>query len=81
MAFSSLAADAGITVPAILRALCLAPGSLSLNGRIWMRNHGKRYPFRGGSRHAGANAGLGALYLNYPASHAYSDFGARLAKV
>uniref|UniRef100_UPI00307E18D5 hypothetical protein n=1 Tax=Caldimonas sp. TaxID=2838790 RepID=UPI00307E18D5 len=81
MPFASLAADTGITVPAILRALCLAPGSLGLNGRIYMRNHGKRYPFRGGSRYGGASAGLGALYLSYPASGAYSDVGARLAKV
>lgn len=81
IAFSSLAADTGITVPAILRALCLAPGSLSLNGRIWMRNHGKRYPLRGGSRNGGANAGLGALDLRNPASNASSHLGARLAKV
>jgi hypothetical protein len=46
-----------------------------------MRNHGKRYPFRGGSRYDGASAGLGALNLNSPASYAYSSIGARLAKV
>lgn len=81
MPFASLAADTGITVPAILRALCLAPGSLSLRGGIYMRNHGKRYPLRGGSRRSGADAGLGALDLNAPASYAYSNLGARLAKV
>ena len=81
MPFASLTADTGITVPAILRALCLAPGSLSLKGRIWMRNHGQRYPLRGGSRNDGVSAGLGALYLNDPASRSGSYFGARLAKV
>jgi hypothetical protein len=46
-----------------------------------MRNHGKRYPFRGGSRLNGANAGLGAIDLNNPASIADITRGARLAKV
>ena len=81
MPFNSLAADAGITIPPILRALGLAPGSLALNGRIWMRNHGQRYPLRGGDWYVGANAGLGALDLDGPASNAYSNIGARPAKV
>ncbi|TXF11945.1 hypothetical protein [Pelomicrobium methylotrophicum] len=81
ISFSSLAADTGITVPAILRALCLAPGSLSLNGRIYMRNHGQRYPLRGGSWYNGAHAGLGAIDLNHPASNADWNIGARPAKV
>jgi hypothetical protein len=81
MPFNSLAADAGITVPPILRALGLAPGSLALNGRIWMRNHGQRYPLRGGAWGSGAYAGLGALDLIGPASNADWSIGARPAKV
>jgi hypothetical protein len=46
-----------------------------------MRNHGKRYPLRGGSRSRGAAAGLGALDLSNPASYAGGTLGARLAKV
>lgn len=81
MAFSSLAADTGITVPALAKALLLAPGALALNGRIDMRNHGQRYPLRGGAWHSGGNAGLGALTLFYAASYADGSFGARPAKV
>ena len=81
MPFSSLAADAGITIPPILRALGLAPGSLALNGYIWMRNHGQRYPLRGGDWGDGAYAGLGALNLSISASNAYWNCGARPAKV
>jgi hypothetical protein len=81
MAFSSLAADTGITVPALAKALLLAPGALSLAGRIYMRNHGQRYPLRGGAWNSGGSAGLGALYLSLAASYAYSNVGARPAKV
>lgn len=79
--FTSLAPDTGITVPAILRALCLAPGSLALNGSIYMRNHGQRYPLRGGSRVYGPQAGLGALDISSAASSAGGNIGARIAKV
>jgi len=81
MAFNSLAADTGITVPAAMKAILLAPGSMSVNGNIWMRNHGQRYPMRSGDWGSGSYAGLGALGLNTAASHASSYIGARLAKV
>ena len=81
MPFNSLAADAGITVPPILRALGLAPGSLKLNGRIWMRNHGQRYPLRGGDWEYGADAGLFSLIVSLAPLAENSHFGARPAKV
>jgi len=81
IAFNSLAADTGITIPSIMKALLLAPGSIAINGHIWMRNHGQRYPLRGGTWGIGADAGLGALYLNNTTSNAYWSIGARPAKV
>lgn len=80
--FASLSAATGVTVPAIMRALALAPlSSPTLAGGFWMRNNGQRYPFRGGSWDNGAAAGLGALNLSNPASNASSNIGARPAKV
>jgi hypothetical protein len=81
MAFNSLPADTGITIPAIMKSLLLAPGSISVNGHIYMRNHGQRYPIRGGSWLQGPYAGLGAFALYYPASYASGYIGARPAKV
>lgn len=81
MSFASLSSDAGITVPSLPKALLLAPGALSMVGRMYMRNHGKRYPLRGGPWGDGANAGLAALLLNHPASNASWGIGARPAKV
>lgn len=81
MAFNSLPADTGITVPAVMKALLLAPDSISVNGRFVMRNHGRRYAIRGGTLNGGSNAGLGALYCYYAPSTANSNVGARLAKV
>ena len=80
--FASLSAATGVTVPAIMRALALAPlSSPALAGGFWMRNNGQRYPSRGGRWASGANAGLGALLLNDPASNADSGNGARPAFV
>jgi hypothetical protein len=80
--FASLSAATGVTVPAIMRALALAPlSSPALAGGFGVRNNGLRYPFRGGSWNSGANTGLGALNLILPASSAASNFGARPAKV
>ncbi len=80
--FASLPAATGVTVPAIMRALALAPlSSPALAGGFWMRNNGQRYPLRGGGWNHGAYAGLGALDLRYPASIASGNLGARPAKV
>lgn len=79
MPFASITADAGITVPPIMRALCLAPGSLSLNGVVWTRNYGKRFILRGGGAFT-SGGGLGAIDLNLAGPSAHYA-GARLAKV
>jgi hypothetical protein len=81
MLFNSLAADTGITIPAVMKALLLAPGSISVSGRIWMRNHGKRYPERSASWSYGPNAGLATINFNLSESQTGGDIGARQAKV
>jgi hypothetical protein len=81
MAFSSLAADTGITIPSVMKALLLAPGSIALNGGLYMCNHGKRYPHRGGSYSVIGGCGLGSLRITYHSSLADWTVGARLAKV
>lgn len=80
--FPSLTAATGVTIPALMKALAIAPlASPGLNGGFYMRNRGRRYPFRGGGWGDGASAGLGALSLLHPASSANWGIGARPAKV
>jgi hypothetical protein len=80
--FNSLTADTGITIPSIMRALCLAPGSLVLNGSIYIRNHGKRYPMRGGNWVLSfSNGGFAAIDMLYNATISFTSSGARPAKV
>lgn len=79
-AFMSVNAAAGVSIPAIMKSLLLAP-SLTAGGTLYLRNYGKRYPLRGGSFANAGLAGPGALDLYRPASYASSIFGARPAKV
>jgi len=81
--FQSLAADTGITPPAILKQLLLFPiASTGLgDGRILMRNSGELFPVRGGNWASGSNAGVFALDLSYPRSGAYWSLGIRPAFV
>jgi len=81
--FQSLAADEGITVPALLKALCLFPIASSGLGSdgMWMRNYGERLPLRGGGWGGGSCAGVFALYLRFPRSDVYWDLGFRPAYV
>jgi hypothetical protein len=81
MPFASVSADAGVSVPPIVRSLGLAPGSLALLGGMWVRNHGERIALRGGYWGYGPSAGLGALSLSVAPSFADWYIGARLAKV
>jgi hypothetical protein len=81
MMFNSLPADTGITIPSIMKSLLLAPGSISINGRILMRNHGQRYPLRSGAWSHGINAGFGALDFYGTVSNNGGHIGARPAKV
>lgn len=80
--FESLAADAGITVPDILKQLGLAPVGAGLGGdSMWARNYGERLPLRGGAWYNGAGAGVFALNLNYLRSNSGGSFGFRPAFV
>ncbi len=82
VAFQSLAADAGITVPALLKKLLLFPhAATGLNGSIYVRNYGERLPIRGGNWSYGADAGLFALNLIHTRSSTPSSFGFRPAFV
>lgn len=51
----------------------------SLNGNLYSRNYGERFPYRGGHWRLSAGAGLGALYLDYSRTNANSSFGFRPA--
>ena len=79
-AFSTISAVSGITIPAIMKSLMLAP-SLSVEGTLYANDEGERYPYRGGDWGASGSAGLGALYLGSAASSASNHLGARPAKV
>lgn len=81
--FESLAADTGITVPPLLRALGLAPvAATGLGGDgLWVRNYGERLPLRGGSWSNGTRAGVFALDLGNPRSLVNSYVGFRPAFV
>lgn len=80
--FETLAADAGITVPEIMKALALAPVDASHGGDgLWVRNYGERLPRRGGYWSYGAAAGVFALYLNYLRAISYLNVGFRSAFV
>lgn len=80
--FESLAADAGITVPAILKQLCLFPVGASLGGDyLYATNYGERLPFRGSRWLYGASAGVFALNLTALRSIVATSVGFRCAYV
>jgi len=79
--FASMATD--ITVPSVLKQLCLYPIAASGLGSdyCWVRNQGERLPHRGGDWHDGSHAGVFLLYLYYGRSITYWTFGFRPAFV
>jgi len=81
--FQSLAADTGITVPALLKTLCLFPVANTALGNdgFWMRNSGERLPLRGGSWGKGSDAGVFALGLGNVRSDSDWSVGFRPAFV
>jgi len=80
--FQSLAADAGITVPTLLKRLLLFPhAATGLNGKIYVQNYGERMPCRGGNWGHGARAGLFALDLDHLRLSSGSNIGFRPAFV
>ena len=81
-AFNAITTAAGVTAPALLLALGLfRHKDVADSDSIYLRNYGERLPLRGGNWGLGAAAGLRALYLNDPRTHAYGSIGARPAFV
>ena len=70
--FENMTADSSITVPEVMKALCLYPSGDKENcgDYIYMKNIGERLPFRGGSFDSTSNAGVFALNCNIP-THAF----------
>lgn len=78
--FETLAAEAGVTVPNLLKLLGIAPIDSGHGGDgLWVRNYGERLPFRGGSWVYGSSAGVFALYLSNARSHSGGSIGFRAA--
>ncbi|MCY1520795.1 hypothetical protein D9M68_555870 [compost metagenome] len=81
-AFNSITEAAGVTAPAILKALGLfRHKDVADSDRIYLRNYGERLPIRGGNWYHGAAAGVRALDLNSPRSGVGGSVGARPAFV
>lgn len=84
IAFKSLGAASGVTIPKLLIALGLYPDSGVTgygNDQIWMRCHGERLPVRGSAFDNTSSSGPSALCLHCPRSSSYGIIGFRSAFV
>lgn len=80
--FETLAADAGITVPMVLKALALAPLDADHGGdRLYTNNVGEMVAFRGGNWSNTSTAGVFSLNLYTPRTNTISFIGFRSAFV
>jgi sulfatase modifying factor 1 len=80
--FESLAADAGITVPDLLKQLCLFPPGAGLGSDyLYLNNSIEGLPIRGGGWSSGSAAGVFGLLLNHARTYADADIGFRPAFV
>jgi hypothetical protein len=80
--FENLAAETGVSVPALMIALGIYPVGTGLGGdRILVRNVGERLPLRGGDWSYSTSAGVFCLNLNNVRSARYSRVGFRPAFV
>lgn len=78
--FEALAASNGVTVPALLKALGIAPVDAQCGGdMLYVRNYGERLPLRGGSWLSSSGAGVFALILGNARSSADDGIGFRSA--
>lgn len=77
----AVASGSGLTIPAILYGLGLAPiTGNTYAGQVYVNNNiAERLPFRGGSFNRTSDAGLGALGLGNPRSYSFVDIGFRSA--
>ncbi|MDY7116602.1 hypothetical protein RAN53_09590 [Halomonas sp. SSL-5] len=65
----------------VRRALIMPNGVADPDGSMWTTLTGERFPFRGGYRSDGGNAGLGALALYHERTNAGNTFGLRLSRL
>lgn len=80
--FNSMTPDAGVTIPAILRALGLFPHVDTTDGDlIYVRNYGERNMYRGGWWANGVPSGMRSLAFFGPRTYANANLGARPAFV
>jgi hypothetical protein len=78
--FESLPAASGVTIPALLKQLCLFPVGSGLNSDyFWLNNGIEGIPLRGGYWGDGAGDGVFDLSLVYDRSFVFLTFGFRPA--
>ena len=65
----------------VKRALIVPNGVADPDGYLYTNLAGERFPYRGGTRTSGSNAGLGALNLALERTAAASTFGLRLSRL
>lgn len=81
-AYESVTTGNGISAPNLAKILGLYPHDTGLGGDyLYVRNHGERLPFRGGTWDSSANAGLFFLYLGHPRTYSGTALGSRPAFV
>lgn len=81
MAFQSLGARAGVTIPPMAKELLLAPCTQAPSGQIYMRNLGEMAPYAGGYPTYSGNAGLGCRHGNVPRSVTYMGVVFRVCRL
>ena len=82
VAFESLKAKEGVTVPEIIKALSLFPIDSQCGGdMLYVRNYGERLPYRGGSFATTASAGVFACHLLVTSFNRSTSIGFRAAYV
>jgi len=79
--WGSLAKASGYTESQLLQRLLISPAGIIPQGRFYIRTAGERFPYRGGSRSGGSDAGLAALSAYNPRSHSRAIIGFRPAFV
>ncbi|MCU8057798.1 SUMF1/EgtB/PvdO family nonheme iron enzyme [Shewanella sp. SM34] len=78
--FKSLTKESAYSPSELLRRLLLETASSNtFQGRLYVRNFGNRFPFRGGGWQSSINAGLASLYLLSPRDTSDVSFSFRPA--
>lgn len=78
--FGAIRTAAGVEPPELLKALAIYPvGHGGERAQAYLRNYGERLFLAGGAWYSGLDAGLNALCLSHPRTHASATVGARPA--